>query len=78
MLIIPIGITIHGHMFEIYTMFSDIYDNVDLLPGVKTFIELEADISIRELQFKFLNRSVPAFAVHKEIIKVKEMRYMKV
>ena len=38
LLIIPIIITIQGHMFEIYTMVSEIHDNVDLLPVSKTLL----------------------------------------
>ena len=35
--IIPIIITIQGYTFEIYSMASDIHDNVDLVIGVKTY-----------------------------------------
>ena len=59
-------ITIQGHMFEIYTMVYEIHDNIDLVLGVKYFIELGAEISMR---VKFLNRSVPVFTVLKEMIK---------
>ena len=63
--IIPIMITIQGHMFEIYTMVPEIHDNVDFLLGVNNFVELEGEISMRYLTFKFLNRTVPIFPVHK-------------
>ena len=43
-------------MFEIYTMVSEIYDNVDVVLGVKTFVELEAEICMREPKFKSLNK----------------------
>ena len=36
LLIIPIIITIQGHMFEIYVMVSEIHDSVDLVFRVKT------------------------------------------
>ena len=65
-------------MCEIYTMVSEIHINVDLVLGVKHYVELEGEISRRELTFKFLNRAVPTFPVHKEIIKPKERRYVKV
>ena len=37
-LFITIIITIPGHLFEIYTMVSEICDNVDLVLGVKNFV----------------------------------------
>ena len=45
-------------MFEIYTMVSEMHDNVDLVLGVKNFVESEGEISMREPTFKFLNRAV--------------------
>ena len=63
---------IQDHMFEIYTMISEIDDNVDLVLGVKTFVSLEGEISMRDLAFKFLNRVVPIFPVHKEMINPKK------
>ena len=45
--------TIQGHIFEIYVMVSEIHDNVNLVLGVKTFMELDGEISMRELTFKF-------------------------
>ena len=31
--IIPVIIDVHGHMFEIYTLVSEIHENVDLVFG---------------------------------------------
>ena len=53
-------------MFEFYTLVSEIHDKVDLVLGVKTFVELEAEISMRDLPFKFLKRAVPILLVHKK------------
>ena len=53
-------------------------DNVDLVLGVKNFAELEGVMSMRELTLKNLIREVPIFLVHKEMIKPKERRYVKV
>ena len=39
--IIPVIIEIAGHMFEIYTLVSNIHDNVDLVLGIKNVFELE-------------------------------------
>ena len=60
-----------------YTMVSEIHDNVDLVLGVKNFVKL-GEISMRELNFKFLNRVVPIFPVKKEVIKPKGRRPVKV
>ena len=46
-------------MFETYTMVSEIHNNVDLVLGIKTFLELEGEISMRGLILKFLNRANP-------------------
>ena len=51
---------------------------MDLIVGVKTYVELEGEINMRELSFTFLNREVPIFPVYKEMIKPKERRYLKV
>ena len=36
------------------------------------------EICMKKLKFKFLNRSVPVLSVHKEVVILKEGRYMKV
>ena len=43
--IIPVIVNIHGHRFEIYTLKSEIYENVDLVLGIKNVFELEGVIS---------------------------------
>ena len=65
-------------MFEIYTIVSEIYSNADVVLGVKNFVELEGEISMRDQTFKFLDRAVPFFHIHKEMIKCKGRRYVKV
>ena len=37
--IIPIIVDIHGHRFDIYTLLSEIHDNVDLVLGIKNIFE---------------------------------------
>ena len=46
--IIPVIIEIAGHRFEIYTLVSEIYDNVYLVLGIKNVFELEG-ILIHEI-----------------------------
>ena len=43
--IIQIIIDIHGHRFEIYTLVSEIHENVDLVLGIKNIFELEGIIN---------------------------------
>ena len=37
----PIIIDIHGHRFEIFTLVSEIHENVDLIFGIMNIFELE-------------------------------------
>ena len=46
--IIPVIVEIHGHRFEIYTLVSEIHENVDLVLGIKNVFELEGVINSRE------------------------------
>ena len=36
---IPIVIDIHGHRFEVFTLVSEIYENVDLVFGIKIYLD---------------------------------------
>ena len=59
--IIPVIIDVHGHRFKIYTLVSEIHENVDLVMGIKNVFELEGVINSWDCCFKFLNRSLPIF-----------------
>ena len=59
--VIPVIIDIHGHRFKIFTLVSEIHDNVDLVMGMKNIFELEGVIDSRESCFSFLSRSIPFF-----------------
>ena len=37
--IIPVIVDIHGHRFEIYTLVSEIHENVDLVLGIKNVFQ---------------------------------------
>ena len=43
--IIPIIVDIHEHIFEVYTLVSEIHENVDLVLGIKNKFELEGVIN---------------------------------
>ena len=61
--IIPVIIDVHGHRFEIFTLVSEIHDNVDLVMGMKNIFELEGMIDLEDSCFSFLSRSIPFFPV---------------
>ena len=42
--VIPVIIDIHGHRIEIFTLVSEIHDNVDLVMGMKNTFKLEGVI----------------------------------
>ena len=78
LLIIPITVDILGHRFEIYTLVSEIYDNVDLVMGIKSVFRLEGVKNLRDCYFNFLNRSLPIFPKECVILKSKEQKLIKV
>ena len=49
--VIPVIINIHGHRFKIFTLMSEIHDNVDLVMGMENIFELEGVIDTRDLCF---------------------------
>ena len=55
--IIPITVDIHEHRFEVYTLVSEIHENIDPVLGIKNLFQLEGVIDSRDCCFKFLNRS---------------------
>ena len=61
--VIPVIIDTHRHRFEIFTLVSEIHDNVDLVMGMKNIFELEGVIDSRESCFSFLSRLIPFFPV---------------
>ena len=76
--IIPVIVDIHGHRIEIYTLVSEIHENVDLFLGIKNVFELEGAINSRDCCFKFLNRSVPIYPEREIILKSNEWKLVKV
>ena len=76
--VIPIIVDIHGHRFEVFTLVSEIDDNVDLVLGMKNVFELEGVIDMWDSSFKFLNRSLPFFSKEQVIVKPKERKSIKI
>ena len=74
----PLVFKIQGHIFEVYTLVSEIQDKMDLILGVKNIFELEGIVNTRICSVKFLNRSLPIFPVAHHKIKPGRMAYLKV
>ena len=53
--IIPIVIDIQGHRFEIYTLVSEIHENVNVVIDIKNIFELEGKRNTQEPYFSFQN-----------------------
>ena len=75
---IPIIIEVHNHRFEIYTLVSEIHENVDLVLGIKNVFKLEGVINLRDCRFEFLNSSVLIYPEKEVILKPDEKRLVKV
>ena len=67
--VIPVIMTIQNHRFEIFTLVSEIHENVDLVIGIKNLFELEGLINSWDSCVNFLKRSIHFFP--KEIVSVK-------
>ena len=76
--IIPVIVDIHGHRFELYTLVSEIHENVVLVLSIKNVFELEGVINSRGCCYKFLNRSVPIYPEKEIILKPNEQKLVKV
>ena len=72
--VIPVIITIKNHRFEIFTLVSEIHENVDLVLGIKNLFELEGVIDSQNSCFSFLNRSIPFYPKEKVEVKPKEQK----
>ena len=76
--VIPVVIDVYGHRYEVFTLVSEIHDNVDLVLGMKNVFELEGIIDMWDSSFKFLNRSIPFFSKEQIIMKPKEKKFIKI
>ena len=72
--VIPVIMTIQKHRFEIFTLVSEIHENVDLVIGIKNLFELEGVIDSWDSCVSFLNRSIPFFPRKKVSVKPKEQK----
>ena len=72
--VIPVIVEINDHRLEVFTLISEIFDNVDMVLGIKNLFELEGVIDTRELSFRFLSRLIPIFLREQVIIKPGEKK----
>ena len=68
----------HGHRFEIYTLVSEIHENVDLVLGIKNIFELEGVINSQDCCFIFLKRSLLISPEECVMLKPNEQKLIKV
>ena len=74
MFVILVIIEICGHRLEVFTLVLDIFDNVDMVLGIKNLFELEGVIDSQELCFRFLSRSIPIFPREQVVVKPGEKK----
>ena len=74
--IIPVIMTIQNHRFVIFTLVSEVHENVDLVIGIKNLFELEGVIDSWDYCVNFLNGSIPFFPKEKVSVKMKEQRIL--
>ena len=67
-------IEICSHRFEVFTLVSEIFDNVDMVLGIKNIFELEGVIASCESCFRFLSRSIPIFPREQVVVKPGERK----
>ena len=72
--VILVIVEICSHRLEVFPLVSEIFDNVDMVLGIKNLIELEGVIDSCELCFRFLSRSIPIFQREQVIIKPGEKK----
>ena len=72
--VILVIIEICGHRLEVFTLVSEIFDNVDMVLGIKNLFELEGVKDSWKLCFMFLSRSIPMFPREQVVVKPGEKK----
>ena len=72
--VILVIVEICSHRLEVFTLVSEIFDNVDMVLGIKNIFELEGVIDSRESCFRFLSRSIPIFPREQVVVKPGERK----
>ena len=72
--VIPVIVEINGHRLEVFMLVSEIFNNADMVLGIKNLFELEGVIDSRESSFRFFSRSIPIFPREQVIVKLGEKK----
>ena len=56
--VIPVVIEVWGHRLEVFTLMLEIFDNVDMVLGIKNTFELEGVLDSHESWFRFLKWNI--------------------
>ena len=72
--VIPVIVEICSHRLEVFTLVSEIFDNVDMVLGIKNIFQLEGVIDSCESCFIFWSRSIPIFPREQVIVKSGEKK----
>ena len=76
--VILVIVDIHGQKFEVFTLVSEIHENIDLVLGIENVFELESVIDSCESYFNFLNSSIPFLSQEQTVLKPKEQKFIKI
>ena len=58
---IPVMVNLHGHLFELFALVTNIEASTDIVWGIKNMYETEGVINTRNSSYEFMNRSLPFF-----------------
>ena len=72
--VIPVIVTTRRHRFDVFTLESDIHENVDMVLGIKNIYEKEGVVDSWDSCLSFCNRSVPFFPTEEVEVKPKEQK----
>ena len=75
--VIPVMAYLHGQRFIVYTLVSEIHDNVDMVIEIKTMYEIGV-ISTRGSCLHLLNRSIPFSPQTDIVLKPSGQMFMKI
>ena len=76
--VIPILLMACGHTFEIFTIVSEIDNDMDLVFGFKNMVETESMLNTSTGEYDFIGRSIPIFPQNDLDVPAGEKVYIKV
>ena len=71
---IPVIVEMCVDRLEVFTLLSEIFDNVGMVLGIKNIFELEGVIDSHESCFILLSRSIPIFPREQVVVKPGEKK----